>query len=121
MVKITVVILAAMIAAAPMPPEQATATDHDTEPLTDLGEVRITEYCPACNEPYGYGSASGKTLAPGDAACGWLPLGAEIWIDGEPFTIVDTCGTDAIDIFKDTPDGCLCTLNEYRHVVMRGN
>ena len=83
---------------------------------TDLGHQRITTYCPECNDGQGYESSSGKKLEYGDCACSWLPIGTKINIEGAPFTVVDICGTDAIDIFVDTED-CECNLNEYRKVV----
>lgn len=80
-------------------------------------EARITTYCPACNEPAGHGSASGVYLTAGHCACSWLPIGTHVAIDGEVFTVVDVCGTDAIDIFIDDDSGvCHCYLNEYRTV-----
>lgn len=103
--------LSLLIAFAPVPQEAE---------WIDLGPHRITTYCPACNEPQGHGSASGKYLETGDAACGWLPIGSVICIEGEEFTIVDVCGTDAIDIFVDDDSGiCHCDLNEYRNVTLR--
>lgn len=81
--------------------------------------VRVTEYCPACNSPAGHGSASGKHLTEGDCACGWLPMGTVIEIDGETYTVVDVCGTDAIDIFVDDDSGvCVCDMNEYKEAVI---
>ena len=85
-----------------------------------LGKCRITSYCPICNEPKGYTSSSGKKLKYGYAACNWLPNGTKISIEGEIFTIMDTCGTDAIDIFLDTKE-CTCNLNEYRYVTKQIN
>lgn len=85
--------------------------------IEDLGMCRITEYCPSCNDGSGHDSTSGVHLEYGHAACRWLPNGTVISIEGEEFVIVDTCGTDAIDIFRDT-DECRCDLNEYRHVVV---
>lgn len=122
-------VLAAIIAATPLPaqaPEDYTGPDlveplANTEILPDhyVTTARITTYCPACNEPAGYGSASGKTLAPGDCACNWLPLGTVISIDGETFTVVDICGTDAIDLFIDDGSGvCHCNINRYEEVVV---
>lgn len=90
------------------------------EPWDYLGECRITTYCQYCNEPAGYGSSSGKELAYGDAACGWLPEGSQISIEGEVFTIVDKCGTDAIDLFIPSDCGyCDCDLNIKTHVSVR--
>lgn len=89
------------------------------EEIVDLGECRITCYCPNCNDGEGHESSSGTYLEYGHAACRWLPNGTIIDIEGEEFEIVDTCGTDAIDIFIDDESGCRCNLNEYRHVVIR--
>lgn len=83
-----------------------------------IGECRITEYCPSCNDGGGHDSTSGKYLRAGHAACSWLPNGTIISIEGEEFEIVDTCGTDAIDIFRDS-DSCKCNLNEYRKVSIK--
>lgn len=85
-----------------------------------LGECRTTSYCPYCNDGSGHESSSGKELEYGDAACNWLPIGTKVSIEGEIFTIVDTCGTDAIDIFIDHDAGfCGCNLNEYRKVAIK--
>jgi len=82
-----------------------------------LGDVRVTTYCTACNSPAGYASATGKYLEYGDVACSWLPMGTHILIDGEEFTVVDVCGTEAIDIFLDGPiDECICDRNYYTEV-----
>lgn len=83
-----------------------------------LGEQRITCYCPQCNDGQGYESSSGTELKYGHAACSWLPIGTKINIDGDIFTVVDICGTDAIDIFIDT-DSCQCALNEYKEVKIK--
>lgn len=88
------------------------------ESWQSIGEHRITAYCPECNEPSGYQSSSGKKLESGDCACSWLPIGTEINIEGEPFVVVDKCGTDAIDIFIDS-ESCQCNLNDYRHVSVK--
>ena len=97
-----------LTAPAPGPPK---------EEWKDLGECRITCYCPVCNDGSGHESSSGVELRYGHAACSWLPVGTKISIEGEIFTVVDTCGTDAIDIFIDTDDSiCRCNLNEYKNV-----
>lgn len=106
-------IAGALIAASIAAP--AHNKDSPKEEWKDLGECRITTYCCACNDGSGHESSSGKYLEYGDCACSWLPLGTEISIDGEIFTVVDICGTDAIDIFIDT-DECHCNLNEYKDV-----
>ncbi|MEA4922204.1 MAG: hypothetical protein VB031_02415 [Eubacteriaceae bacterium] len=84
----------------------------------DETEARITEYCPSCNDPAGYQSSSGKYLEDGDCACSWLPEGTQVNINGNVYTVVDTCGTDAIDIFRDT-DICQCDANYYTIVKIR--
>lgn len=102
--------LATMIAAAPLP-------DFEYIPI---GEHRITEYCATCNDGAGHESASGKYLEYGDAACNWLPFGTVIDIEGDEFVIVDTCGTDAIDLYvEDGVNGCNCSLNEYKRVAIK--
>ena len=106
---ITALALATAISVAPMPQKEKTPE------WKDLGECRITTYCCACNDGSGHESSSGKYLEYGDCACSWLPIGTEISIEGEIFTVVDICGTDAIDIFIDT-DECHCNLNEYKDV-----
>ena len=94
-----------------------TALDMDTVPrYEDLGYCRITTYCPSCNDGAGHESSSGIYLEAGrHVACRWLPNGTVINIEGDEYTVVDTCGTDAIDIFVDT-DYCHCSLNEYKRV-----
>ena len=89
-----------------------------TTTYTDVGLQRITTYCPSCNDGGGYECTAGKKLEYGDVACNWLPNGTKLSIGGgDIFTVNDTCGTEAIDIFVDT-DECHCNLNEYRRVVI---
>ena len=83
----------------------------------NIGKIRITTYCAHCNDPHGYESSSGKTLKYGYAACRWLPNGTLVNIEGDIFEIVDTCGTEAIDIFIDT-ETCQCNINEYKQVAI---
>ena len=84
-----------------------------------LGYCRITTYCPACNDPAGsYQSSSGTTLYEGCVACSWLPLGATLRINGSIYTVVDRCGTDAIDEFVDT-SYCMCNSNYYTKVEIK--
>lgn len=85
-----------------------------------LGQCRITEYCPVCNDGAGHESASGEYLRYGHCACSWLPYGTVIDIEGDEFIVVDTCGTEAIDIFIDDDSGvCRCNLNEYKRVTVK--
>lgn len=84
-----------------------------------IGECRITTYCPACNDPSGsYQSSSGVTLYEGCVACSWLSIGTVIRINGNEYVVVDRCGTDAIDIFVDTPY-CMCNSNYYTEVEIK--
>lgn len=80
-----------------------------------LGYVRCTEYCASCNSPSGHTSSSGTYLSEGCVACSWLSIGTKIRIDGHEYTVVDICGTDAIDIFVDSY-GCYCNMNTYKEV-----
>lgn len=81
-------------------------------------EARITDYCPECNSPSGHQSSSGKYLEDGDCACSWLPIGTEVRINGNVYTVADRCGTDAIDIFRDT-ETCQCDDNYYTTVYIK--
>lgn len=84
-----------------------------------IGDCRITCYCQECNDGSGHESSSGKYLEYGDCACNFLPIGTVISIEGEEFTVVDTCGIDnTIDIFIDTEE-CNCNLLEYRKVAIK--
>lgn len=119
------VLIAAVLALAPMVAEESVPEDYTSDSQVEVvkeGEVetvRVTEYCPSCNCPPGHGSASGKYLEEGDCACGWLPMGTVVIIDGEEYTVVDVCGTDAIDIFVNDDSGeCRCERNEYEEAVI---
>ena len=108
-------LIAASLTAAPAPKETKAKPEWKS-----LGKCRITSYCPICNDGTGHESSSGVKLRYGHAACNWLPIGTKVSIEGEIFTIVDTCGTDAIDVFVDHDDGfCRCNLNEYRKVAVK--
>lgn len=77
-----------------------------------IGECRITEYCPSCNDPAGsYQSSSGVRLYEGVVACSWLDTGTKIRVNGYEYVVLDKCGTEAIDIFRDT--GCCCCNQNY--------
>ena len=106
--------LIAIMMSAPAPENNKASPEKVWKPI---GECRITSYCPYCNDGEGHESSSGKELEYGDCACNWLPIGTKVSIEGDIFTVADTCGTDAIDIFIDHDDGwCGCNLNEYRKV-----
>ena len=111
---LTAAILAATIA---LGGTAAEAIDPGPE-LLNIGECRITTYCPACNDGSGHESSTGTWLRSGHAACSFLPAGTVIDIEGERFTIVDTCGMPGtIDIFRDDNSGvCNCSLLEYKNV-----
>lgn len=112
-------ILAVMISLSPLTTAQADRI-HQEDEWKSLGKCRITCYCHVCNDGHGYESTSGKHLKYGHAACRWLPNGTIISVEGEIFEIVDTCGTDAIDLFVDTEnDYCSCNLNEWRLVSIK--
>ena len=85
----------------------------------DIGEWRVTVFCPACNDPGGRESASGIPLEYGDVAMNGVPLGSEITIEGEVFTVRDRCGIDGtVDIFVPAnEDGsCGCNFLDYKNI-----
>ena len=89
-----------------------------TTTYTTVDNCRITRFCPFCNDGSGYECTAGKKLEYGDCAANWLPNGTKVSIEGEIFTVNDTCGVDnTIDIFVDT-DKCECDLLEYKKVVI---
>ena len=89
-----------------------------TTTYTTVDNCRITTYCPTCNDGAGYECTAGKKLEYGDCAANWLPNGTKVSIEGEIFTVNDTCGVDnTIDIFVDTEE-CRCDLLENRKVVI---
>lgn len=98
------------------PKEKKRPKSIETSPWKSIGMCRITTYCPWCNDPPGtYESSSGSQLYEGCAACNWLAIGTKIRINGNEYTVVDICGTDAIDIFVDT-SSCCCHTNYYTNV-----
>lgn len=51
--------------------------------------------------------ANGEKVHVGAVACNFLPLGTQIKIDGNTYTVKDRCGIDnCIDIYMDTIDEC---------------
>lgn len=83
---------------------------------TSIGRKRITYYCPSCNSPRGtHRSAMGVRLREGHVAFNGARLGAKIKIGKKIYTVVDRCGTNAVDIFKDTMD-CHCHSSSYENV-----
>lgn len=89
----------------------------------DLGEYRISVYCQACNEEYGFQSASGQRLGYGQVAMNDVPLGSRISIDGEEFVVTDRVGVpNTVDIFIPSEDGaCHCNTLDYKEVyLLRG-
>ena len=98
------------------------AAQMDMMPI-DLGEYRITTYCCACNEEYGFQSASGQRLEYGHVAMNGVPLGSRISIDGEEFIVTDRVGVpNTVDIFIPSEDGaCHCDTLDYKEVyLLRG-
>lgn len=112
--------IASLTASIAMAATMATApvAESNLDGWEYIGEQRITEYCCVCNDGSGHESSSGKYLEYGDCACNWLPIGTKVNIEGEEFTVVDTCGTDAIDIFLDM-DECYCDRNEWKEVSVK--
>lgn len=115
---LTTALTAALLSAGIVAAGQAAEVADPGPDLLNIGECRITTYCPACNDGSGHESSSGTYLRSGHAACSFLPAGTVIDIEGERFTIVDVCGVPGtIDIFKDDDSGtCNCSLLEYKNV-----
>lgn len=105
-------LITASMATAPAP-EPAVPT------WEDIGEWRISCFCTACNDPGGRVSASGIPLEYGDVAMNGVPMGSEITIEGEVFTVKDRCGIDGtVDIFVPANDdgSCGCNHLSYENV-----
>lgn len=114
-------LLAAMLAAGPTTGAVKEKTP-DADTWRSLGKWRITTYCAECNEPIGRESASGKRLKYGYVAMNNVPMGSEISVEGEIFTVADRCGVDdTVDIFiPDEGDGiCRCDVLEYKEVKIK--
>lgn len=112
--------IASLFAAVSMTATMGTADIHtsDLEQWESIGEHRISVFCPVCNDGSGHESSSGKYLESGDCACSWLPIGTEVSIEGDKYTVVDICGMDdTIDIFVDDDSGeCHCNYLDYKEV-----
>lgn len=81
-----------------------------------LGKRRWTSFCPVCNTPKNsYASASGIKLFEGCVASKDLPLGTIIKMNGRIYMVTGRCGTDAIDVFHDTPRKCRCSSTGSGH------
>lgn len=110
---ITAALIAATLTATPAPAEPKAPT------WEDIGDWRVTVFCPACNDPGGRVSASGIPLEYGDVAMNGVPMGSEITIEGEVFKVRDRCGIDGtVDIFVPAnEDGtCGCDFLDYKNV-----
>ena len=120
--RVIVAVLIVLIAAVPVIRSDTCECDaRATWPKPDTWrtvEARITEYCPCCNDPEGYQNSTGKRLEEGDIACRWLDIGTKVQIFGRVYTVADTCGTDAIDIFRDTSE-CHCDFNTWANVKIK--
>ena len=109
---ITAALIAATLTTAPAPEPAVPAWE-------DIGEWRVTTFCPACNDPGGRVSASGIPLEYGDVAMNGVPMGAKITIEGEEFTVRDRCGIDGtVDIFVPANDdgSCGCNFLDHKNV-----
>lgn len=91
------------------------------EEWESIGTWRCTTYCKFCNDPAGTQSASGIPLEYGHVAMNGVPLGTQIRINGEVFTVVDRCGIDGtVDIFMEwAQDGCQCSRLDYQEVEIK--
>lgn len=92
------------------------ATESDIEPgLTYLGDWTITAYCSCeiCCGSYSSGYTASGTLATAGRtiACNSLPIGTQVMIDGNIYTVEDTgwspYGENWIDIYFDSHEEAL--------------
>ena len=94
---------------------------HKEKPWKNIGSYRITVFCQYCNDPPGYQSKSGKKLKYGDVAMNDIPLGSQISIEGEKFTVKDRCGmNNTVDIFiPSNTSYCTCNYLNYKDVFLK--
>ena len=113
--------IASLTASIAMAATMATTTFEPDPEWVNVGEYRITTYCPVCNDGAGHESSSGIPLEYGCAASKDFPIGTTISIEGEQFVITDVCGMDnTIDIFIDDDSGvCHCNRLDYRNVSIK--
>lgn len=96
--------------------------DADGAELILLGEWLITEYCSCriCNGGY-TGTASGAPLTPGrTVACNSLPFGAEIYIEGYGWRVVEDRGGGGacwVDICVETHEDAMSVEGSSRRKV----
>lgn len=92
--------------------EQIPTEEENTPEMTYLGTWTTTAYCacPICCGEWATGCTASGVLATSNhtVACGILPFGTQVLIDGQVYTVEDT-GVDGewIDIFFDTHEEAL--------------
>ena len=92
--------------------EQIPTEEENAPELTYLGVWTTTAYCacPICCGEWATGCTASGVLATSNhtVACGILPFGTQVLIDGQVYTVEDT-GVDGewIDIFFDTHEEAL--------------
>ena len=100
-------------------------TDESEVGLTYLGNWTITAYCPCeiCCGEWATGCTASGVLATSNhtVACGILPFGTQVMIDGIIYTVEDT-GVDGewIDIFFDSHEEALCYGMQIKEVYLVG-
>ena len=89
--------------------------DLEARTLIDMGECKITYYCPceSCSDQYGRQTASGKTARSNHTVAvdpDVFDIGSKLLIDGKIYVAEDVgggvCG-DHVDIFVDTHEETL--------------
>ena len=96
----------------------------DARTLIDMGECKITYYCPCeiCSEGWGHQTYSGKTARSGHTVAVDLDvfdIGSKLLIDGKVYTAEDIGGGvegDHVDIFVDTHEETLEGGVKYKDV-----
>lgn len=93
--------------------------------LEEIGTYKLTFYCPcySCSEGWGHQTSSGATCQEGvTVACGILPPGTEIYIEGYGRRVVQDTGGSVrgkhIDIFMESHSECLIHGEKYAKVYL---
>lgn len=87
----------------------------EQEPILEsIGKYKLTFYCPCrrCSGNWGYQTSSGATCQEGrTVACGILPAGTQIYIEGYGYRTVEDTGGGVrgkhIDVFMESHSECL--------------
>ena len=101
----------------------------ESEPILEfIGEYKLTFYCPCyqCSEGWDHQTSSGAYATEGrTVACGNLPAGTNVYIEGYGYRVVEDTGGGVrgnhIDIFKESHYECLQHGIKYAKVYLVKN